>query len=288
MNSTAFEPRKELTAMLEGSDEAIDLIRAALCIAGEHNPQIDLGGSYQRIAKLVERARKQIELDEDVAEIATQLCTLLYKQVGFSGDSKNYYQADNSYLDRVLETRRGIPISLALVYIAVGEALGLNIRGVGFPGHFLLKLTGKQHSTDQAEPKEVLIDPFSGQVLSLDDCKEFLKVSSGNTLTFKPEYLNSIDKRAIVQRMLGNLKAIYINQGAYAEALNLCDRLLILNQASIQDRLDRAAVLEKLECYEPAAQDLEQVLKRAPNIQGSTAVQNKVAQLRGQVQGKPH
>lgn len=290
MNTPAFAPKAEFAAMLNGSDEAIDLIRAALCIAAEHNPQLDPEDSYRRLAKLAERARVQIDTQQSLEEIASKLCYLLYRQVGFCGDSKDYYNPNNSYLNRVLETRRGIPISLALVYIWVGEALGLNIEGLGFPGHFLLKLSFAEgdNKPNKEQTEGVIIDPFAGQVLSTGDCKDLLDVSSGNTLPFKPEFLNSISKRAILRRMLGNLKAIYINKSDYVQALSLCDRLLLLDNESVQDRIDRAGVLEKLECYEPAAQDLEQLLSRKPTMQGAEAVERKIAELRALVQGKPH
>ncbi len=287
LNTPAFAPKAEFAAMLDGSDKAIDLIHAALCIAGEHNPQLDPEDSYRRLAKLAERARVQIDTQQSLGEIATELCYLLYRQVGFSGDSEDYYNPDNSYLNRVLETRRGIPISLALVYIGVAEALGLNIDGLGFPGHFLLKLSVTE-GDNKGQTEGVIIDPFAGQVLSIDDCKDLLAVSSGNTLPFKPAFLNSISKRDILRRMLGNLKTIYINKSDYVQALSLCDRLLLLDSDSVQDRIDRAGVLEKLECYEPAAQDLEQLLSLKPTMQGAQAVERKIDELRALVQGKPH
>ena len=290
LNTPAFEPKAEFAAMLEGRDEGIDLIRAALCIAAEHNPQLDPEDSYRRLKKLVDRARLQIDTEESLTDIANKLCYLLYRQVGFSGDSDDYYNPDNSYLNRVLETRRGIPISLALVYIGVGEALGLRIEGVGFPGHFLLKLStgGMTEKPNDPPLPGVIIDPFAGQVLSVGDCKDLLAVSSGNTLPFKPEFLNSISKRALLRRMLGNLKTIYMNKSDFVQALSLCDRLLQLDKDSVQDRIDRAGVLEKLECYEPAAQDLEQLLNHQPPLQGVQALARKIDALRAQVLGKLH
>mgnify|MGYP003386883165 FL=1 len=172
----------------------------------------------------------------------------------------------------------------------MGEALGLDIDGIGFPGHFLLKINLTKNGILQGEnqPEPVIIDPFAGQVLNINDCKDLLAVSSGNALPFKLEYLAAIDKRAILRRMLGNLKAIYLNTADYPQALTLCDRLLLLDNDSVQDRIDRAGVLEKLECYEPAAQDLEQLLNRKPPLQGVQALQRKIKELRALVQGKPH
>jgi regulator of sirC expression with transglutaminase-like and TPR domain len=290
LNTPAFAPNAEFAAMLDGDDEDIDLMRAALCIAAVHNPQIDPEDSYRRLDELAEQARAEVDTQQSLEEIARNLCHLLYRQMGFSGDSKDYYNPDNSYINRVLETHRGIPITLALVYMGVGEALGLNIDGVGFPGHFLLKLrpTEDDKSSGKPQTESVIIDPFAGQILSIDDCQDLLGVSSGNSLPFKPEFLNSISKRAILQRMLGNLKAIYLNTADYPQALSLCDRLLLLDNNSVQDRIDRAGVLEKLECYEPAAQDLEQLLKHKPPLQGQQALQRKIKELRALIQGKPH
>jgi len=290
LNTPAFSPKAEFATMLEGRDEDIDLIRAALCIASEHNPEVDPEDSYRRLSKLSERARLQIDTEQSLSEIAHALCHLLYRQVGFCGDSDDYYNPDNSYLNRVLETRRGIPISLALVYIGVGEALGLRIEGLGFPGHFLLKLSAvdSAKAPNNAPVEGVIIDPFAGQVLSIGDCKDLLAVSSGNTLPFKMDFLNSISRRAILRRMLGNLKAIYMNKSDFVQALSLCDRLLLLDKGSVQDRIDRAGVLEKLECYEPAAKDLEQLLSLKPTMQGAQAVARKIVELRALVQGKPH
>ncbi len=290
MNTPDFAPRAKFTAIINGENEDIDLFRAALCIAAEHYPELDPEESYRYLDKLVDKAREQINTALGLGEIASQLCHLLYRQMGFSGDSKDYYNPDNSYINRVLETRRGIPISLALIYIAVGEALGLHIEGVGFPGHFLLRLHAAKHDSTTSKPQieSVIIDPFAGQVLSIDDCKDLLDLSSDNTLSFKLEFLNSISKRAILRRMLGNLKAIYLNKADYPRALSLCDRLLLLDSNSVQDRIDRAGVLEKLECYEPAAQDLEQLLKHKPPLRGVLGLRRKIQELRALVQGKPH
>jgi regulator of sirC expression with transglutaminase-like and TPR domain len=290
LNTPAFAPNAEFAAMLDGDDEDIDLMRAALCIAAVHNPQIDPEDSYRRLDELAEQARAEVDTQQSLEEIARNLCHLLYRQMGFSGDSKDYYNPDNSYINRVLETRRGIPISLALIYIEVGKALGLKINGIGFPGHFLLRLRSAESESTPSKPQteSVIIDPFAGQVLSIEDCKDLLSVSSGNTLLFKPEFLNTISKRAILRRMLGNLKAIYLNKADYPQALSLCDRLLLLNSDSVQDRIDRAGVLEKLECYELAAQDLEQLLDHKPPLQGLQGLPRKIKQLRALIQGKPH
>ncbi len=290
LNTFTFAPKEELTAMLEGDDEAIDLMRAALCIAGEYDPKLNPKDSYQHLAKLTEQALVQVDCTQSLTDIAAKLCNLLHDQVGFCGNSNDYFNPDNSYINRVLETHLGIPVSLALVYMWVGKAIGLSIEGIGFPGNFLLRLN---HRKDEKilhndQPDGVIINPFFGQVLSLDDCKNLLAISSSNTLPFNPDFLKSIGKRAILRRMLSNLKGIYIKKADYVQALSLCNFLLLLDNGSIKDLLDRAELLEKLECYESAAKELEQLLINDSTMQGAQALQQKISTLRSKIQGQLH
>ncbi len=286
MSANRFDATAELTAMLGGSDNKIDLMRAALCIATHVYPELQPSESLQRIAKLAQRAQNKIDSAQDIETVAKKLCGFLYTQIGFSGNKNNYYDPDNSCINRVLETRQGIPISLALVYISVGEALGLLIEGIGFPGHFLIKVAKIYPENEQGETR--IIDPFSGQVLDLNDCKALFKASSGNASDFKNEYLKVISKRAFLQRMLRNLKAIYLNNGDYAQALRFCDQLLLLDESSAEERLQRAFILEQLECFELAAQDIERVLKSNPALKNKLILQQKITKMRSRVQGKIH
>lgn len=268
-----LNPRSQFATLFKQDEQNIDLIEAALLIAADHHPEFDLDTCHKQIAALAEEARDQIQVQQEIHAVARQLCDFLYREAAYSGDYGDYYNPDNSYLDRVLQRRKGIPITLALVYIAVGRHLGLKIEPVGFPGHFLVKLVGDQ---------EVILDPFSGQVLSEDDCRELLNSCTQGTVAFKPEHLDSVGNREVVRRILGNLKSIYLGRKELDQALAICDQLLLISKDSPRDIIDRAYVLEKMDCHAAAAEDLEYLLTLAPPPQVSKSIREKITELRSQ------
>jgi regulator of sirC expression with transglutaminase-like and TPR domain len=279
MNSSADDPRAQFAELFKDDDRNIDLIDAALLIAAEHHPECSLDDCRDEIKSLGREAKDHVNLQQPSADVARNLCDFLYRQANYCGDHQDYYNPDNSYLDRVLSRRKGIPVTLALVYIGVGESLGLRLEPVGFPGHFLLKLVGDE---------EIMLDPFSGQVLSEDDCRELLKTCTQNTVAFKREYLSTISNREVVRRILGNLKGIYANRKELDEALIICDQLLLINKDSPQDLLDRALILERMECHAAAAEDLEYLLTLTPPEHVDKSLREKIIELRNQTGGQVH
>jgi regulator of sirC expression with transglutaminase-like and TPR domain len=138
--------------------------------------------------------------------------------MGFRGNQQNYYDARNSYFNQVLERRMGIPISLSAVMMAVGSRAGLNITGVGLPGHFIVQARGRGET--------ILIDPFhGGRILSLADCEILVQRATGVSSEDSPLSLETIPLGLILQRMLNNLKAIYLKSHDWARAIRVLDRL---------------------------------------------------------------
>jgi regulator of sirC expression with transglutaminase-like and TPR domain len=132
-------------------------------------------------------------------EAVKTLNRYLFTEQGFRGNTKNYYEADNSYLNRVLDRKTGIPISLAMVYLLVGRRLGLPVYGIGMPGHFLVKF--------ESERYKVFVDCFNaGALLTEKDCARFL-IQAG--YGFEEKYLHKSQPTAILTRTLKNLIAIY-------------------------------------------------------------------------------
>jgi regulator of sirC expression with transglutaminase-like and TPR domain len=268
-----LNPRSQFAILFEQDEQNIDLVEAALLIAADHHPEFDLDNCHQQIEALAQEARDHVELNQETHALGQALCNFLYREAAYSGDHSDYYNPDNSYLDRVLQRRKGIPITLALVYIAVGRHLGLTMEPVGFPGHFLVKLIGDE---------DIILDPFSGQVLSENDCRELLKTCTQDTVAFQQEHLDSVGNREVVRRILGNLKGIYLGRQELDQALAICDQLLLISKDSPRDIMDRAFVLEKMDCHAAAAEDLEYLLTLAPPPQVSKSIQEKITELRNQ------
>ncbi|MGD9984850.1 MAG: SirB1 family protein [Porticoccaceae bacterium] len=269
-------PRARFAAQVGGPDAELDLIEAALLIAAEHDASLDMAACRAQLDALAQRARTALVTD------AARLCWFLAEAEGFRGNARDYYNPDNSYLDRVLATRSGIPISLALIYLRIAEALGLEAAGVGFPGHFLVRIAAPGSATAE------LIDPFTGRTLSRDDCRALLHTGTRGTVEFSEQLLQPARKREILQRMLRNLKMIYLQREDFGESLSLCDRLLLIDADSLQDVMDRALILEKLECFGPAADELERLMTRAElaaRPEAVASVARKIEQLRRRTGG---
>ena len=161
----SWNPREHFATLARLPDGQIALDEAALWIAAEEYPELDVAGYLGELDALAEAARSRLLTARDDTERVAQLNRFLFVEAGFHGNRDDYYDPRNSYLNEVLERRCGIPISLSLVYLAVTDRLGLAVQGVGFPGHFLLKWRG--------DP-ETLVDPFDGKPLSVEDCERRL------------------------------------------------------------------------------------------------------------------
>ena len=252
-------PRTRFEALLERKEADIDLIDASLLISAEHNSAADLNYGRRQLDALTDRALQYFQNfpaeTADSALMARRLCTFLNTEEGFCGNREDYYNPDNSYVDYVLRERRGIPITLALLYIHIARSLSWQADGVGFPGHFLVTLG----SDDSA-----IIDPFAGEVLSREDCRALLQSHSRGTISFSEALLQPIGNKELLQRMLRNLKMIYLQQKNFEKSLGLCDWLLLIDPNAVQDIYDRALVLERLACYGLAADELERLINMAP------------------------
>ncbi len=143
--------------------------------------------------------RGQIGSRVSAEETVKALNRYLFTEQGFKGNTKNYYELENSYLNRVIDRRTGIPISLSVVYLLIGKRLGLPVQGIGMPGHFLVKY--------EAEKYKIFIDCFNGGALLTEkNCARFLTEAGYG---FEDRFLQSSPTRAILTRMIKNLLAIY-------------------------------------------------------------------------------
>ena len=246
-------PRERFAELATGDDREIDLGEAALQIAREARPDLDVSAYLADLDSLADGAREFVG-DADGLEAVVRLNSYLFEHEHFVGNDSDYYDVKNSFLDQVLERRRGIPITLAVVYLEVARRIGLNVCGVNFPGHFLLRTTG--------EPP-VLIDPFYGSVLTREDCEERLQQALGESAQLAPEHFEPAAARQILARMLSNLKQIYIQQNGFEDALACCDRILLLMPEAPLELRDRGLIYAQLECFGPAVADLERFVELA-------------------------
>jgi regulator of sirC expression with transglutaminase-like and TPR domain len=183
---------------------------------------------------------------------------VLFREEGFRANEADYYDPRNSFLNEVLDRRLGIPITLSILYVEVARRVGLELLGVGFPGHFLVKCPAVGATPD------LFIDPFNGgDVLAATECvARFQAVLKGRD--FDPSFLDPVDTRHILIRMLHNLKKIYVEQGDDVRALWVIDRLLLVQPGNLEERRDRGLLSARLGGTKAAVNDLEAYLEGAP------------------------
>jgi regulator of sirC expression with transglutaminase-like and TPR domain len=253
---STLEYRERFSALAMGPDEAFDLLTGALLIAGEDTGDVDLPDATAKLEGLADAVRPGLAGAASDHDLVARLNRELFDEQRFRGNSDDYYDPRNSYLNVVLERRLGIPITLCIVYVEVARRLGVDAHGVGFPGHFLARIDGGGEA--------IFVDAFRGQILTRADCEQQLRDQFGPAAEIQPELLAPTAPRHILARMLGNLKQIYLQRRQLESALACCDRTLLLLPDAIGELRDRGLVYRALECFGPAADDLERFLTLAP------------------------
>lgn len=222
-------PPDTLLEFLEQPDEDIDLARAALLVARDAYPGLDIDSYMERIDEMAEPLCGRLDLASDPAAGLEALSRRFFAELGFSGNREAYYDPRNSYLNQVIERRTGIPITLAILYIAAGRRLGLPLEGVNFPLHFLVRCP--------AVPSALLVDPFDGGALvTPEDLRTRLEGGAeipGEELDL--EQGMRATPRQIMARLLRNLRMIYGRRGEYDRAADLGERIVRLVPEEAQD-----------------------------------------------------
>jgi regulator of sirC expression with transglutaminase-like and TPR domain len=254
-------------------DERIDLCQAALAIATREYPDLNIEEWLRRVDQIAHAVELRLGAERNHYRILTAINTVLFKDMGYRGNRDDYYDPRNSYLNEVIERRRGIPITLSVLYMEVARRVGLSLHGVGFPGHFLVKY-------DDGE-EQIIIDAFNGgEVLTQEDLEKLLQQLSGGKAGFDPVYLGAISKRQILQRMLNNLKNIYLQTDQQLKSLAIVEQLLIVDPRSAADIRDRGLLYVKLECFIQAAEDLEKYLTIAPAADDAPAIKAQLETIK--------
>jgi regulator of sirC expression with transglutaminase-like and TPR domain len=263
---------KEIAA---GPEADIDLVEAALLIAAQEYPDLDLAAYRARVDRLALTLKARLRRDIGPVESIVALNRYLFEELGFSGNARDYYDPRNSFLNEVLDRKLGIPITLALVYVEIGRRVGLALNGVSFPGHFLVKCP--------ARDGVIVLDPYAGGAsLSLEDLQQRLRTLRGGAAPpadIARHMLAAAGRKEILARMLRNLKGIYLERRDLPRALAAADRVIMLEPRAAEEYRDRAAIYLDLECFRAALSDFRNYLMLKPGADDAQAVQRRVAEL---------
>jgi len=268
----ADPPLREFAELTGGADDRVDLARAALAIARWEYPALEVDAYVERLdglARGVDGPRRSA----DPLERLHRLREYLFVEQGFAGNREEPYDPRNSFLNDVLDRRKGIPISLSLVLMEVGKRLGLAVEGIGLPGHFI---AGARFGDSQ-----ILLDPFNaGALLTPEACEELVGRALGRQVTLKPEHFAPVSRRRLLARMLANLKGIYWQREAWDRVVGAIDRLLVLDPKAAGEWRDRGFAWTKLGEIRRGLVDWERYLTEFPNAADHEAVKGHLRKAR--------
>lgn len=255
---------QSLVDLLAGRPSGIELERAALEIARIEFPDLD---DRCVIAQLDHHAFAIAERARDLSDGRSFVAAAneyLFTELGFRGNDEDYYNPHNSCLNRVLETRRGIPITLSVIYIEIARRLSKPASGVGLPGHFIVRYDDAEYSA--------LIDPYhSGAILDHAKCCELAQVES-----LEKGMLEPVDRRHIVVRMLNNLRRIYFERQEPEKALQILDLLIAAAPANADEHKQRAVALLQQQRMREAVGAFRRYLDLAPDAPDRERVEEQI------------
>ncbi len=258
------------------SRDQFDLAEASLMLAQDVYPGIEISAYLERLDEIAAAIRGRLAGDAFAEQKVLALNYYLFNDMRFCGNIEDYYDPRNSYLNEVIERRTGIPITLAILYLEVGKRIGLNLKGVSFPGHFLVKL--------EVRRGQLVLDPFTGgEAQSEAELRQrlaqVLPSRQAENTSLDP-YLEAATPRDIVARVLRNLKNIYMQSGKLENALAVMHRMLLVVPESAEELRDRGFLYQRMECFRPALSDLQNYLRRRPEAPDAIEVHGKVVELK--------
>ncbi len=261
-------------------DEDVSLAEGALWIAAEEYPGLVVDDHLARLHEMAARLRGRLRADVATAEKLMALNHYLFDELGFAGNTDDYYDPRNSFLNEVLERRLGIPITLGVVYIEVGRRIGIGLQGVSFPGHFLVKCALRDGV--------VVLDPYSrGVSLGVDELQLRLRAAGSDgdvDEAILAHLLSAASNKEVLARMLRNLKGVYARQGDWLRALSSSERLIALKPDDAgEEYRDRGGIYLELECFRAALGDFGTYLKQCPGAPDAENVRAQVAELAARV-----
>jgi regulator of sirC expression with transglutaminase-like and TPR domain len=262
-------------ALGSAKDQDIPLFSTALLIAQDEYPLLDRTAYEARLRDYTHRLEGLLRDTKDAPAQLRCLNQFVFDELGFSGDEQDYYDPRNSYLNDVLDRRLGNPISLAVVQIELAQRLGVPLQGISFPGHFLVRLP--------LDEGIVVLDPFQkGRSL---DAAELRRRARTHLDTHDIDdarlarMLEPASHRAILTRMLRNLKGVYIEREQWDKALRCSDRLLTLDAHQPGEYRDRGNYYLRMGHVNAARADLKRYLALAPHADDVEAVSQQLSEL---------
>jgi len=265
----------EFSQLASLADDQIDLAHGALLIAKAAYPDLNESLYLKRLDRMASRVKLDMTANTESEDIITELNYILFEQEKFRGNRENYYDPDNSFLNRVLDRKTGIPITLSLIYIEVAGRLGLDVRGIGLPGHFI---TALYHASGK-----IFIDPFNrGEIRTVGECLQIVRANKGKTVTSDLHWLQPIGRKELLARMLRNLKFIYARQDNDVMLFKTIHWILTLQPEAPAELSARAMLYEAMGNPSLAVKDWQRYIANIGDHESATKIRARIDYLKKQ------
>jgi regulator of sirC expression with transglutaminase-like and TPR domain len=267
--------RGQFADLVQGPEDRIDLVEAALLIAQTAFPDL-IGSQYtERLDRWADRLRSRLDASSSAGEILGNLNRIMFDEEGFQGNQENYYDPQNSFLNRVIERKLGIPITLSLVYSEVGRRAGLPVHGIALPGHFIVRLL---HTSGT-----LYVDPFyGGEVLTENECCDRIEAGFGPEAAADGSWKVPAGKKMILKRMLRNLKGIYRQLNQEQQFFEMLQWILAADPEAADELKERGLLYEAMGNNVSAVKDLQRYLETAPAAADREMIEAKIKLMRSQ------
>ncbi|MEC4984404.1 MAG: SirB1 family protein [Oscillatoria sp. PMC 1068.18] len=265
--------RENFTREINQPETQIDLAKAALYIAQEEYLDLDPEEYLNALDTMAKEVRKRLPDTSYPMKIIQTINSYLYDDLGFQGNSDDYYSPQNSFLNEVIDNRAGIPITLSLVYLEIAKRIDFPMVGIGMPGHFIIR--------PEFENAGIFVDPFEGgEILFEQDCEERLSEIYQQPVKLEPIFVEPVTGKQFIARMLTNLKFIYLNQQELGKGLGIVERLLLLFPEHPIELRDRGLLNYQLNGYTNAAEDFQKYLELLPDAEDAETIRALLINIR--------
>ena len=247
------------------ADDQINLAKASLFYAQAEYPNLKIEKYLHSLHDMAAEVEKRLPQERYPLKVINTINDYLFNYLGYRGNSKNYYDLRNSFLNEVIDSRKGIPITISVVYLEIAKLIGFSMSGVGMPGHFLVRPDFPESG--------IFIDTFNrGEILFAQDCLAKIQNLYQQPLELEPRFLDSVSNRHILMRMLTNLKYIYLSSNQLSKSLEIISGILMLFPNHPKELRDRGLIYYQLDQPKQAYQDLEYYLAIWPHAEDATMI----------------
>jgi regulator of sirC expression with transglutaminase-like and TPR domain len=261
LGTSSLTPKENFARAIRCPDDEINLGAASLYAASSEFPDLDVIAYQGRIAQLGDRVKSRLATHYSNYDFVGAMHEVLFEQSGFTGDRKNYFDPNNSHLNEVIDRLKGNPVALSILYIEVARVAGVVVDGISLRKHFVVAVGSGE--------ERIYVDPFhKGGLLSRKECVTNIlgkdRVKNGDFDDLERKFLNPAKKRAMLRRLLSNLKVAHEKHKQYELALSASERIQLLDPANLRNLSELAHLQTKVGNFNDAVQSLTQFLERAP------------------------